>query len=47
MPMLSKYLLLFFVSYENLLIIITGKKITAECLFNIHAYKQAYIILNS
>ena len=33
-------------SYENLLIIITGK-IVAECLFNIHAYKQTYIILDS
>ena len=33
-------------SYENLLIIIT-RKIVAECLFNIHAYKQTYIILDS
>jgi len=46
MPMLSKYFLLFLVPYDNMLIIITGK-IAAECLFNIHAYKQAYIILNS
>ena len=46
MPMLRKYLLLFLASYENLLIIVTGK-IVAECLFNIHAYKQTYIILDS
>jgi len=45
MPKVRKYLL-FLASYGNLLIIITGK-IAAECLFNIHAYKQAYIILNS
>ena len=33
MPMLSKYLLLLLALYENLLIIIIGKKIAAECLF--------------